>query len=331
MTAEEVKEKINEDRYNIAFIIGNGINRYKNDSSLSWDKLLIDLWKKFFNDQMKTIPKGISNTEFYDILEFEFFKQPLAERNNKSTVLRNEKEDISSDGKSLDNTPLVGDMQKETARLMRLWKARDHHKKIISKIKELNAPVLTTNYDETLSRSIGLKYYAMEDEDFSSKFPWSAYFSEKEILDDPSAAFGVWHINGQIKYSESIKLGLSQYMESTENARRMLHSSKLDEIQYFMGKDMPIWEGKNTWLHIVFNKSLFVFGLALKEDETFLRWLLIQRAKYFILFPDREKKGWYLKRDADDMSEGQELFLKKVGLKVLSVPTYENIYEDIWQ
>ena len=39
---------------------------------------------------------------------------------------------------------------------------------------------------------------------------------------------------------------------------------------------------------------MFIFGLSLAENEVFLRWLLIQRAKYYRKFPERGHSAWYL-------------------------------------
>ena len=115
MTVENIKQIMSNNSDDIAFVIGNGINRYQNNSSmLSWDNLLMSLWKKVTNNSMTQIPKGISLTEFYDILELE----------NRQNI----------------------DVQLEVANLMFDWEPLIHHKQIVEKIKELNAPILTTNF-----------------------------------------------------------------------------------------------------------------------------------------------------------------------------------------
>lgn len=52
---------------------------------------------------------------------------------------------------------------------------------------------------------------------------------------------------------------------------------------------MREWDGAASWLHIVFNSPLLIFGLGLEENEVFFRWLLIERARYFKKFPIEEK------------------------------------------
>ena len=82
-------------------------------------------------------------------------------------------------------------------------------------------------------------------------------------------------------------------------------------------------------LHIIFNTALFIFGLGLEESEVFLRWLLIERARYFKRFPAREKPGWYVCL-REPRNEGKELFLQKLGFTYVTVDRYEEIYHDLW-
>lgn len=92
-----------------------------------------------------------------------------------------------------------------------------------------------------------------------------------------------------VGYRRSIRLSLSEYMGLSARVRSFLH--KEESIDDFNFKNQNNWKGYNTWLHIIFNSSLCIFGLALDENETFLRWLLIERAKYFRRSQNAEKKG----------------------------------------
>jgi hypothetical protein len=262
MTTNQIKEIIRKNQNDIAFVVGNGVNRYPdNPNALSWDDLLIKLWDKVSFQTLSSRPNGISLTEFYDILE-------------------------------LENTQEIN-LQKEVADLMKDWQPLNHHSAIISRIKDLNAPVLTTNFEETFARTIEYQQYRTEQEGFTDFYPWTTYHGTSQ-LDLPTDGFGIWYINGMINYHRSIRLGLSHYMGSVERARNLLH--KGNEERLFSGKNVSNWKGYKTWLHIVFNKSLFVFGLGLEENETFLRWILIERIKYFKRFPDRKCKGWYINK-----------------------------------
>ena len=118
-------------------------------------------------------------------------------------------------------------------------------------------------------------------------------------------------------------------MGSVERARNLLHKRE-DEV-LFTGKNNTQWKGYKTWLHIIFNKSLFVFGLGLEENELFLRWILIERIKYFKKFPDRKHKGWYInRRSNNETDQGKKFFLERVGFEVIDVDNYAEIYEHIW-
>ncbi len=72
MTVNDIKQIIHRNHNDIAFVIGNGINRYPNNpKELSWDGILMDLWNTVSFQTLSIRPEGISTTEFYDILDLE--------------------------------------------------------------------------------------------------------------------------------------------------------------------------------------------------------------------------------------------------------------------
>ena len=85
-------------------------------------------------------------------------------------------------------------------------------------------------------------------------------------------------------------------------------------------------------MHVFFHKPLLVFGLRLGSDEVFLRWLLIERARYFAKHPERRKKGWYVCPAHDkDWSEGKDMFLRSVGLEPVKVEEWGHMFDDeVW-
>ncbi|MFK5854504.1 MAG: hypothetical protein QM503_00135 [Bacteroidota bacterium] len=301
MRTSEIKNLLRDNSNDIAFLIGNGINQHYKNDSISWSNLLLDLWRKYSFSPQTMIPEGISFTEFYDALEIQHAGTP-----NFSAIL-----------------------QKEVQNKMTDWNSDINQNLILNRIQEMNAPVLTTNFDKLIPNSMGLEFRRMEGTKFTDYYPWSCYYSDR-VLDQPNEGFGVWYPNGMMKYHRSIKLGLSQYMGNVARARTLIHKN-YDHLQ-FRGKNQNLWDGYKTWLHIVFNKSLFIFGLGLDETEVFTRWLLIERAKYFKVFPNRKQKGWYLTRSTIDssISEGKRFFLKSVGIEIIEVQDYRTIYEDIW-
>jgi len=298
-TIKKVIKMIKDNKNDIAFVVGNGINRYPNNpKALSWDDLLNQLGEKVSPQILKKRPNGISLTEFYNILE-------------------------------LEKTPDIN-LQEEVVKLMKDWEHKDHHKNITARINELNAPILTTNFDETIAKTFNYKLFKTKGEKFTDFYPWTTYHGENEFK-LPTDGFGIWYINGMIKYPRSIRLGISHYMGSIERARNLLHDGNDCLFSRKKDKNANEWKGSNTWLHIIFNKSLFIFGLGLEENEIFLRWLLIERMRYFKCFPERVHKGWYItKRSDNETDKGKKLFLKFVGFEVIEVDDYADIYENIW-
>lgn len=298
MKTDTIKNIIHNNRNDITFVIGNGINRYPNNpNALSWEDLLIELWQEVSLQTLSIRPDGISTTEFYDILE-------------------------------LENTNKIN-LQKRVTDILKDWEPLQHHRLITQKIAELNAPILTTNYEDTLAKTLNCDLLKIEDTKFTDFYPWSSYHGINQ-LNIPTDGFGIWYINGMISYHRSIRLGLGHYMGSVEQSRNLIH--KGNEAKLFTGKDVNYWNGYKTWLHIIFNKSLFIFGLELGENETFLRWILIERFRYFKKLPSRKHKGWYLtKRSSNSISQGKRLFLEKVGFEIIEVDEYSDIYEKIWE
>jgi len=160
---------------------------------------------------------------------------------------------------------------------------------------------------------------------FTDFYPWETYYGDQDLT-EPCAGFGIWHINGMARYRRSIRLGLTHYMGSVARARNWLHTD--DEKRLFSGKNQRDWKGAGTWLHIIFNKPLMIFGLGLGKDEVFLRWLLIERARYFQRFPNRQKEAWYAypKTESD---LGKLYFLRELGISLLPVKDYNELYSSM--
>lgn len=303
-TVPQIKTIIQANSNDAAYVLGNGINRYYSQDNLSWEELLLTLWNKYTDSkkQQTEIFKGISFTEFYDAIEI----QNIKKENFSSTI------------------------QKEVKNKIEFWQPNLEQNKIINRIRHQDAPLLTTNFDDLIPKSAALEFYKMDTQGFTDFYPWSCYYSDRE-LKDPLDGFGVWFPNGMIKYHRSIKLGLSQYMGNVERVKKMLNNNR--QSLYYNGKNRKEWTGYLSWLHVVFNKSLIIVGLSLEENEVFFRWLLIERAKYFKMFPKRRKKGWFItvKNDNDVNFLGKKFFLESVGLNVLEVENYEVLYSKIWE
>ena len=67
-TTATIKDIVAKNRYDIAFLIGNGIHCQFKDCNLTWRELLQSLWCEYVNDG-ENLPDDISFTEIYDIIE----------------------------------------------------------------------------------------------------------------------------------------------------------------------------------------------------------------------------------------------------------------------
>lgn len=278
-----------------ALIIGNGIHRYGPSSQTnSWEGLLIELAHDA-GIKIHQLPKGTTATEFFDVLELRAGSQ-------------------------------AGVLARTFCDLIMRWRAMPHHERIVHWARARKAPVLTTNFDEVLSDAAGCAVVLPKRKGFTDFYPWECRFAHREV-DNPCAEFGIWHINGMARYSRSVRLGLTHYMGSVQRARGWIYSG---EHRLFGGKDSANWKGRYSWLHIIFNKPLLFLGLGLQENEVFLRWLLIERARYFAKFPKRAQKAWYLHRpDVEDSAEaGKHFFLEELGIRCIRVADYREIYEN---
>lgn len=423
-TTENVKRIISDNRNNIAFIIGNGINKYaginqaNGEKPLSWEELLKEIgddeFKDFVEDKDGKVKQGISYTEIYDAIESHNRKKrmeqekwdeileliskevpeikPIGRRRNTRidetkrkikklvdehktskpcrftdyekhsiheicydlgidvNLFMRTRDDDDGDvyyrlkrlNQKLSNgyfsVLLSNELKDKVCNKMGEWMLDDKVSNMLTFIHEMDAPILTTNFDLSISRKLDklfpkqMEYQVMEKGMRSEVFPWSYYYGYKS-LNDSCSRFGIWHMHGIASKPQSLCLGLSDYMRITEKAWGKIHKDDFFETDMFGGKNNNYWDGYRTWLHIFFNKSLFIMGLTLEENETFLRWLLIQRAKYFALFPDRKYKGWYVYPKEEEKQTnffGKKVFLEKVGFEMLPVDSYKVIYEDLW-
>jgi hypothetical protein len=300
MQVHEVQSIIHKNKQHIAFVIGNGLNRNFKGDNLTWNELLLNLWKQFSKHKQSNIPLGISTTEFYDALDINNANQ------NKFSV----------------------HLQLEVQKQIKKLKPSNNQNIVLSKIKQLKAPILTTNFDDLMAQSMGLTFYKIDSTKFTDYYPWSCYYAEHK-LSNPLKGFGIWHPHGMVKYHRSIKLGLSEYMGNVARARKILQHQNAQA--YY--KTNSLWEGDQTWLTVFLNKALFIFGFGLDENEVFFRWLLIERAKYYKRFPKKKQPAWYmvLKQSEESKNEGKRFFLQSVGVEMIELNSYKEMYEMIWE
>jgi hypothetical protein len=298
-----LEEILNNQFRTYALIIGNGINRSATNNE-SWEDLLFKLWTQYSKNIIGIVNNedffhGISLIEFYDALE-------LATKNNK--------------------------LQKHFCDLMDKWKYNEKHIDVTKWALQKNIPILTTNFETTFHQAltniapnvIEYKYEYEFGFKFTETFPWNLCYKINSEFKLSNKSFAIWHINGISSYSKSIRLGLSHYMQAVYKARKLIHGD--DNADLFNEKNINNWVGSNTWLNIIFNNDLIIFGLGLDQSEVFLRWLLMQRAAYYIKFPYRKKERFYIQKKSNKKNMGKEVFLNAIGFKIIEENDYSDIY-----
>jgi hypothetical protein len=78
---------------------------------------------------------------------------------------------------------------------------------------------------------------------------------------------------------------------------------------------------------------LAFMGLQLGPQEVFLRWLLIERARYFRRYPDARCPAWYFHaaREASGEDAAKYFFLDAIGVTPVEVEDYGSMYDPaVW-
>jgi hypothetical protein len=296
-----LKQVLAENAGDVALLVGNGINLYDEAAGCSgWPDLLGALAKKHLSQQTH-IPAGISLPEFYDVLDLAAGKERRP-----------------------------GTLQQEFCDFMSGWCPAGQHYRIVDWAQRHEVPLMTTNFDDLLTQAGRLTQFSLFKPSQTTKaptdyYPWETYFAPSALRDSCSG-FGVWQLHGMRHYRRSIRLGLSHYMGSVERARRWLYQRK--QTRMLGGGGLENWRGKDTWLQVFLSKPLLIFGLALQENEVFIRWLLIERARLFSKYPQYKRPAWYVSCEADRSADnvGKLFFLKSMGVEPIRVATYDEIY-----
>jgi hypothetical protein len=282
----------------VALLVGNGVNLFDQAAGCAdWPELLETLATEHLAEH-HAIPAGISLPEFYDVL------------------------DVGAGRRTR------GSLQREFCELMDRWCPADQHKRIVGWARRNAVPLLTTNFDDLLVQAGGLRQYTLFEPTDAVKaptdyYPWETYFAQAELT-EPCSGFGVWQLHGMRQYYRSVRLGLTHYMGSVERARRWIYRRK----QTRMLDPGVSWRGQKTWLQVFLTKPLIIFGLGLHENEVFIRWLLIERARLFNKYPKYRKPAWYIVCEAAASADdpGKLFFLRSMGVEPIHVPSFDQIY-----
>jgi len=268
----------------VAMLIGNGPN-LASDIMPSWKQLL----KSVSNPPINFSIDGLSNTEIYDLVE-------LHSKTNHDV-----KQQVVSKLKIVPSNDLA------------------IHKRLIDLAIKNQSPVLTTNFDAAFETSVNAKLFRVKKSGFTRFYPWESYYGF-EAHQLPTDGFGIWKIHGDVRYKDSIRLGLTDYMGSVERARRLIHKG---EDRLFKGKRQEYWQGYQSWLHIWFNLPIVIFGLGFGIDEVFLRWLLIERKRYLNIL-DEPMNVYFISKDNTDASVLN--LMENLDVNMVPIEAYSELY-----
>ena len=272
----------NHDR--IALLIGNGPNQVAGIMP-SWKDLLATAADRPIDFQIE----GLSNTEVYDLVE-------LHSREGADIKQRVKERLAIVEGSNL-----------------------AIHRRLMEFAEQHRSPVLTTNFDEAFERSVNSRLYHITTNKFTRFYTWKTYYGHQQHT-LPTDGYGIWKIHGDVKYKDSIRLGLTDYMGSAGRARKLIHA---DGDRLFRGKRQDHWPGHQTWLHIWFNLPIIILGFGYGIDEIFLRWLLIERKRYLNIYHS-PMEVYYISRRVPAPAIGN--LMQNLGVEIILIDHYSDIY-----
>ena len=304
-----------------AFIIGNGINR-GDKNLLPWDKLLLNL---FPNEEKKNDIAAYKSLTYPEIASI------------ANVYIKNDKEKKN------------GLIHKKVCVQIKVFEESfiknnnlEKHKTVMNFAKTHSIPVLTTNYDHLLLKSINYNnktlkgekegiekpYWLVKENDhkrFHYWTPFNAYFTDGEKFKydktDVKKEFALWFIHGTKRYERSICIDDNDYIRNITAIKKYLNNDWYDKKKN--------WTGRNTWLDIFLNNDLIILGFGFSSSELDLRWLLLQRYAHQKMLVDKKiikesSKVIYVTRDSDK-SYSKEFF-KALGVICVEMPA-EDIYK----
>lgn len=217
------------------------------------------------------------------------------------------------------------DLIRYICQTMSKWNFSEIHSRFANFAQTYNIPILTTNYDNLLAKSINAHFFNFGNK-VDEALPISCCYTTQSTPDINK--FAIWHPNGMLRFPKSILIGLSHYMRNLETIRSVVVPSNKFKAELFENIIFGTNTINNTWINHIFFKNLFIVGLSLDTDEVLLRWLLLERAKLFSLYPMMHKDGWYVvtKKDYHKLTLGKKYFLKSIGFNIITMDDYRTMY-----
>ena len=283
-------------------LFGNGVNLL--DGGISWNKLLMDLSKKYF------LPPIQNNT-----LKYEYIILPQKEK---------EQGGLAADGMIL--------CDKNNKRLTLPIHTEDNHKRTIcQELKKMKPSYfyslladlgfnhyITTNYELFLNQAFkerGFKNTVHAAEDRLYKH---------ESFESNDRSVTIWNIHGDTDDEKSIMLGLSEYCNYVARIDRYLNSEDVKQGQ--------------SWINLLFNTNVHIVGLGMAYEEIDLWNVLVTRKR----MQRKDETActnhiYYYTIQDESFDLGKNQLLDALDVEVIDIDfdrsndAYKNAYKDIYQ
>ena len=332
MTTEKFFQEIKGLDSRPCFLLGNGINRYLQDNSLSWADLLMQV-----ADEHDKNSKSKQNEQIKEYLRQKTTDPDIANYPEIYTSI------------------LVGtSMHKHNDKIKH--KIKSYFKSKIEKscylldyAKANNLQILTTNYDFAIEEKLGFcsanprTHRTIEDNrnntyslfDFFAKnvparrkcvFEGNGEINDAYVIGEHCA---VWHVHGHVNRPKTILIGIEDYIDLIIYIRSKILRGKGNRFA-------EPWEdgslATNTWLRPFFTRPLIIAGLTLGSCELPLRWLLLRRARARLdgkCIP----QAYYLDSEGEtEKTKFRRELFRRMGIEYVSFGNRKNLYEnDSWR
>lgn len=331
---KKAQQSLRKHRSDLALVIGNGINLTSGAAGgISWDQLMEDLISLAARSspnptstatRLKSLlvrgddgQTPASLPEIFDIIE--------AIRTVKPNSTSRSSSDLH--------------LQAQIAQMLKKMKPGSPHRAVVKWAWDSGVPILTTNYDHCLQDGLDMKCERRlfgSGRPRSDFYPWDRYYAPGTVV-DPACEFAVWHVHGDRDLKRSIRAGLDQYMGMAQRLRTL----KRPIAKEILGGPDENHEGDPAylaapWLRIFMGRKLWIQGLGLRAAEVSLRWLLIQRFRYWRRYRPKHRKssGWYIHgptAKVGRLDEGRRAFFQNVGLDVIEIAAASDFYTTLFR
>lgn len=331
---KQAQQLLHKNRARIALVIGNGINLTSGAAGgISWDQLMENL---IASAATGSPSPALTKSRLKSLLERGDDGQAPASLPEVFDII-----EAIGTIKPGTTSPTSRDLhlQGQIAQMLREMKPGMSHKAVVKWAWKSRVPILTTNYDHCLQDALELNCKRRlfgTGKPRSDFYPWDRYYAPKAVV-DPASEFAVWHVHGDRDLKRSIRAGLDQYMGMAQRLRK-LKRPIAREILRGPGENQegdPAYHAA-PWLRIFMGRTLWIQGLGLRAAEVSLRWLLIQRFRYWRRYKPahRNASGWYVHGptvDIGPLDEGRRAFFENVGLTVIEIAKASEFYTALFR